>query len=123
MLDSTVMIAAERAGQTAYQMVESLGTGGTVVAISVITVLGLAHDGVARANTGARQQTRQRFLDNLLSGMTVRPVTIPVALRAGKLDGLLQSLGICVALGDLLLGATALEVGCAVAPTTYGASE
>ena len=113
-LDSTVVVAAERVGLTANQMVEGLGAGGTVVAVSVITVLELAH-GVARANTEARQRTRQRFLDDLLAGMTVRPVTIPVALRAGKIDGLLQAQGIRVPMGDLLIGATALELGYAVA--------
>ncbi len=113
LVDQTVVIAAERSGQTAYQMVESLGSGRTVVGVSVITVLELAH-GVARANTEQRQKVRQRFLDDLLAGMTVWPVTIPVALRAGQIDGLLQAQGIRVAISDLLIGATALELGYAV---------
>jgi predicted nucleic acid-binding protein len=43
------------------------------------------------------------------------PVTTPVALRAGPIDGLLQSQGKRVALADLLIGSTALELGYAVA--------
>lgn len=113
-LDSTVVIKAERAGQTAYQMVESLGASETELAVSVVTVLEMAH-GVARANTEKRQLARQRFLDDLLSGMPVHPVTIPVALRAGQTDGLLQAQGLRVALADLLIGATALELGYGVA--------
>jgi len=37
-----------------------------------------------------------------------------VALRAGQIDGLLQAQGIRVAISDLLIGATALELGYAV---------
>jgi predicted nucleic acid-binding protein len=90
--DSTVVIAAERTGHTAYQMVERMGANNTMLAISVVTILEIAH-GVARTNTEKRQLARQRFLDDLLSGMPVRPVTIPVALRAGMIDGLLQAQG------------------------------
>ena len=59
-LDSTVVVLAERSGQTAYQMVESIGAGELVLAVSVITVLELAH-GVARANTENRKMARQRL--------------------------------------------------------------
>lgn len=38
-----------------------------------------------------------------------------IAFRAGRLDGSLQAAGTRVALGDLLIGATALELGYAVA--------
>jgi predicted nucleic acid-binding protein len=74
------VIEAERLGQTAYQMVARLGPGETEMAVSVVTVLELAH-GVARASSERRHAARQRFLDDLLSGMPVHPVTIPVALR------------------------------------------
>lgn len=113
-LDSSAVVTAERTGQTAYQMVESMGVGGTALAVSVITVLEMAH-GVARADTEERRIARQRSLDDLLIGMPVQPVTIPVALRAGGIDGLLRAQGLTVALADLLIGATALELGYAVA--------
>lgn len=113
-LDSSVVIDAERQGLTAFQMVKGLGSGETEMAVSVVTVPELAH-GVARANTEKRQTARQRFLDDLLSGMPVHPVTIAVALRAGRIDGLLQSRGTRMALADLLIGSTALELGYAVA--------
>ena len=113
-LDTSAAITAERQGQTAKQMVAAISAGDPDLAISVITVLELAH-GVARAASEARRRMRQSFLDDLLSGMPVWPVTIPVALRAGQIDGLLQSDGIKVALADLLIGATALEMGYGVA--------
>ena len=95
-------------------MVRDLGVREMELAISVITVLEMAH-GVARADTEKRQMSRQRFLNDLLSGMPVYPVTIPVALRAGQMDGLLRAQGLRVALADLLIGATALELGYGVA--------
>jgi predicted nucleic acid-binding protein len=44
----------------------------------------------------------------------VEPITIPIAFRAGKIDGSLQAKGQSMALGDLLIGTTALELGYAV---------
>lgn len=88
-LDSTVVIDAERAGQTAYRLIEGLAEGSTELAISVVTVLELAH-GIARANTEIRRERPQRFLDDLLRAIPVHLVTIPIALRAGKIDGTLQ---------------------------------
>jgi predicted nucleic acid-binding protein len=93
-LDSSVVIAAERQGQTAYEMLQAIGeqAGGPEVAVPVLE---LAH-GIARANTGARRATRQKFLDDLLIGMPV------------------QAAGTRVALADLLIGTTALVLGHAV---------
>lgn len=115
-LDSSVVIAAERLGQTVYQMLEAIGlrTHDPQIAVSVITVLELVH-GVVRANSAERRTTRQRFLDDLLAGMPVHPVTVSIALRAGRLDGQLQAARIRLALADLLIGATALELGYSVA--------
>jgi predicted nucleic acid-binding protein len=44
----------------------------------------------------------------------VDPLTVPIALRAGKIDGALQAKGLSIALGDLLIGTTALELGYSV---------
>ncbi len=77
-------------------------------------MLELAH-GIARANTEAQRAVRQKFLDDLLIGMPVHPVTVPVALRAGQIDGQLQAAGTRVALADLLIGTTALVLGHTVA--------
>ncbi len=115
-LDSSVAIAAERLGQSAYRMIETAGqgNGGQEIALSAITVLELVH-GVMRADTEQRRMNRQRFLDDLLMGLPVHPVTVPIALRAGQIDGLLQAQGNRIALADLLIGTTALELGYAVA--------
>ena len=61
-LDSSVLIAAERQGRNARQALAEIAVraAGEDVAISVITLIELAH-GVARANTPERKATRQQY--------------------------------------------------------------
>lgn len=115
-LDSTVLIAAERAGKNARQVIEEAAAklGDTEATLSVVTVVELAH-GIERANSADRRLARRRFLDELLKEIPVEPVTVPIALHAGRIDGSLQATGARIALGDLLIAATALELGYAVA--------
>jgi predicted nucleic acid-binding protein len=112
MLDSTAAVAAERQGKNARQLLESVAqeTGDDGIAVSVVTVLELAH-GVSRADTPERRERRQRFLDELLRGVPVQPVTVPIALRAGQIDGQSQAVGVRIPLSDLLIGTSALELG------------
>ena len=112
MLDSTAAVAAERQGNNARQLLETvaLETGDEGIAVSVLTVLELAH-GIARADTEERRDRRQRFLDELLTGVPIQPVTIPIALRAGRIDGQSQAQGVRIPFSDLLIGASALELG------------
>ena len=79
MLDSTAAVAAERQGKNARQLLDTVAraTGDEGIAISVVKVLELAH-GITRADTAERQERRQRFLDELLAGVPVQPVTAPV---------------------------------------------
>jgi len=112
MLDSTAAVAAERQGKNARQLLEivALETGDGEIAISVVTVLELAH-GITRADTAERRNRRQHFLDDLLAGVPIQPVTVPVAIRAGQIDGRSQAHGVRIPLSDLLIGASALELG------------
>ena len=111
-LDSSVLITAERTGQNARQMLEAIAgkAGNTEIAISVVTLIELAH-GAARADTPQRKAQRQQFIQELLAALPVHPVTVPVALRTGQIDGENQAKGIRLPLSDLLIGATALELG------------
>lgn len=111
-LDSTVLIAAERSGKNPRRIVEEMAArlGDTEATLSVITVLELAH-GIERANSTERRDARARFLDELLQEIAIEPVTVPIAFRAGKVDGELAAKGVRIALGDLLIGATALHLG------------
>ena len=111
-LDSTVLVSAERAGQSPRNLIEDLiaKLGDTEATLSIISLVELAH-GIERANSTARQVARERFLEELVNEITVEPVTIAVAFRAGKIDGALQAKGLTIPLGDLLIGATALVLG------------
>ena len=117
-LDSSILITAERAGQNARQMLADIAgkTGNTEVAISVVTLIELAH-GAARADTPQRRAKRQQFIQELLLALPIHSVSVPVALRAGKIDGECQARGIRLPLSDLLIGVTALELGYDVATT------
>jgi tRNA(fMet)-specific endonuclease VapC len=114
-LDSSVLVAAERQGQNARQMLASLAqrVAETEIGISVVTLIELAH-GAARANTPERKAKRQKFIEELQTAMPIHPVTVPLALRTGKIDGENQARGVQVALPDLLIGVTALELGYSV---------
>ena len=112
MLDSTAAVAAERQGKNARQPREAvaLETGDKGIAVSVVTVLELAH-GITRAGTTERRERRQRLLDELVTGVPIQPVTVPIALRAGEIDGQSQAKGVRIPLSDLLIGVSALELG------------
>ena len=115
-LDSSILITEERRGHDLSQALHNLALrfAGEEIAVSVITVLELSH-GVARADTAHRLAKRQKFLDELVAAVPVHPVTIPIALRAGQIDGENKAKGIVLALADLLIGVTALELGYRVA--------
>ena len=117
-LDSSVLISVERQGRNARQALAeiALRAAGEDVAVSVVTLIELAH-GVARANTPQRKAARRQFLNELMTALPIHSVTAPVALRAGQIDGENAAQGVRVALSDLLIGVTALELGYRVATT------
>lgn len=82
--------------------------------MSVVTLIELAH-GAARAETPQRKMMRRQFLHELTTALPLHPVTIPIALRAGQIDGENTAKGVRLALSDLLIGVTALELGYSVA--------
>lgn len=66
-LDSSVIIAAERRRQTVEQLLTSVGQtfGEVEIAISAVTLAELFH-GVARANTPEFRAARRAFIDELM---------------------------------------------------------
>lgn len=93
-LDSSVLITAERQGQNARQMLAAISgkAGNPDVAISVVTLIELAH-GAARADTLKRREQRQQFIQELLVALPIHPITASLALRTGQIDGENQSKG------------------------------
>jgi predicted nucleic acid-binding protein len=114
-LDSSVLIAAERQDNNARQVLTAIAKeiGETEIGISVVTLIELAH-GAARADTPQRKSKRDKFIEELLTAMPVYAVSASIALRTGRLDGENQIRGLKVPLPDLLIGVTALELGYSV---------
>ena len=115
-LDSSVIIAAERKRQTVEQLLTSVGQafGEVEIAISAITLAELVH-GVARANTPEIRIARRAFIDELKKHVPVHPVTDSTAEIAGQISGEQAAKGITLPADDLLIGASAIEQGYAVA--------
>ena len=114
-LDSSVLVASERQGKNARQTFSAIAgeIGDTEIGISVITLIELAH-GAARADSPERKAKRERFIQEVVTAVPVHPVTVPIAIRTGVLDGENQARGMRVPLPDLLIAVTALELGFSV---------
>ena len=115
-LDSSVIIAAERKRQTVEQLLTSVGQafGEVEIAISAVTLAELVH-GVARANTPEIRTARRAFIDELKKHVPVHPVTDSTAEIAGQINDKQAAKGITLPVDDLLIGASAIEQGYAVA--------
>ena len=114
-LDSSVVIAAERRGDTIERLIQRMvdATGDQEAALSAVGLTELVH-GVYRAQTAETRARRESFLEELLAALTVYPFTTEAARLAGKLDAEQQSRGVVIPFGDLLIGATALSLGFSV---------
>ena len=113
-LDSSILIAAERQGHSArrllIQISDHIGTEDVEAGICVLTLMELTH-GAVRADSAERKSMRQRFIQELISAVSVYPITNAVAIRAGEVDGERQANGVKIPLADLLIGVVALELG------------
>lgn len=114
-LDSSIVISAERRGETVEQLIERIigVTGDQQAALSAVGLTELVH-GIYRAPTPEQRFRRESFVNELLADLTVYPFTKEAAMLAGKLEGEQQSRGVVIPLGDLLIGATALVLGYSV---------
>jgi predicted nucleic acid-binding protein len=114
-LDSSVVIAAERRGETPTQLVEQAIriAGNQQAALSSVGLTELVH-GIYRATTPQRRARRQSFVDELRIALTVCPYTEETALLAGRIDGEETAKGTIIPFSDLLIGATALSLGYSV---------
>ena len=115
-VDSSILIAAERQGRSVYDIVEFLSTshGETDSGLSVVAILELSH-GIYRAKTLAQGSRRETFVRELCVAFEIYPVTLEIAQLAARLSGEQAAQGVSIAIPDLLIGATALHLGYAVA--------
>jgi tRNA(fMet)-specific endonuclease VapC len=114
-LDSSVLIAAERNRETVAQLLKQVFAlaGDQETALSAIVLVELAH-GIHRANTPQIRARREAFIQELLADVPVYPFTQQIAFLAGRIDGEQQSQGVKIPFQDLLIGTTALHLGYAV---------
>jgi tRNA(fMet)-specific endonuclease VapC len=111
-LDSSVVVIAERRGDTVDKLIARLlaAAGDQDSALSAVGLTELVH-GIYRAQSPEIRERRRSFMDELLRDVTVYPYTKETAMLAGKIDGEQRAQGITVPFADLLIGATAISLG------------
>lgn len=110
--DSSVLIAAERKGETVPQFLKQViaVTGDQETALSAVALVELTHR-IYRANTPAIRTRREAFIQELLADVPVYPLTQSIAFLAGRIDAEQQCKGVKVPFQDLLIGVTGLHLG------------
>ena len=114
-LDSSVLIAAERRKLTPAQVIEDVvkKVGVVPVILSSLTVAEVGH-GIYRANTSEIRDRRRAFLDELKATIPVHSITEATAEIIARVGGEQTAKGINLPLADLIIGACALELGYAI---------
>ena len=110
LIDSTMLVRAERRRQTPAQLVAALALhwgGDTELALSVMTAGELLH-GCWRADTPARRARREEFVEAVLAAIPAIPITLEVMRVFAQVDAQLSSAGARIPTSDLLIAATAL---------------
>ena len=112
LLDSTVVIAAERGRLNTRQLMRSIAEkiGEQPVVLSAIGYTEILK-GVNFDRDILRRQRREKFFEELLGVVPVVPYTAATADIAGRIGGEQAAVGFTIPFTDLLIGATALELG------------
>jgi tRNA(fMet)-specific endonuclease VapC len=111
-LDSSILIDAERRKRTVLQLLEGIRIrfGNAEFALSVVTVAELVH-GAYRARIDTQRAARLKFVDRLCRRFPVHPFTIQLARTLGRIEGQQAARGNVLAFEDLAIGLTALHLG------------
>jgi len=115
-LDSSILIAGERGGESVRTILKRVQAkqGETESGLSVVTIVELTH-GIYRAKSESDREHRRAFTEELSRDIMVHPVTLEIAQLAGRIEGEQAARGVSIAFEDLLIGATAMHLGYAVA--------
>lgn len=112
LIDSTLLIHAERKLLTAEQLLSELlhRFGDVDLAISAMRAGELFH-GWWRADTPARRARRKEYVETVLSALRVVDITLPIVRILGEIDARLVTAGMRLPTSDLLIASTALHRG------------
>jgi tRNA(fMet)-specific endonuclease VapC len=111
-LDTSVLIAAEKQQFDLRRLFEARADEPFFIA--AITAAELLH-GVERAQPPARKKARSRYVEAVLSEIEAIDFDLLVARRHAALWAVLEKAGKVIGAHDLLIAATALQYGHAVA--------
>ena len=111
-LDTSVLIAGERKRLDLPALFAA--HPGELFFITTITAAELLH-GVARAAPPARKKGRSEFVEDVLARIEAIDFDLPVARRHAELWAKLEKAGQMIGAHDLLIAATALHYGYALA--------
>ncbi len=111
-LDSSVLIAAERRKLTATQAIENvqMAVGEFPLVLSAVSVAEIGH-GIYRSSAPEIRQRRRRFLDDLKAAVPIYPLTESTAEIIARIGGEQAVHGVNLPLADLMIAACALELG------------
>ncbi len=114
-LDSSVVIRAERKALPVTQLVDAIQTayGEIEVSLSPVTVAELVH-GIYRARTPEASQRRREHIQELVGLIPLHPITLQTAYLVGQIEGQEAAKGNVLPFNDLLIAAAAIEQGYAV---------
>jgi tRNA(fMet)-specific endonuclease VapC len=112
LIDSTLLISAERNRLTPAQLVADIldRWGDVELAISAMSAGELLH-GCWRADTPTRRARREEFVEAVLSALPVVAITLPIARIFAEIDARLRAAGSKLPTSDLLIASTALSRG------------
>jgi len=114
-LDSSVLIAAERRNLTPDQAIETVraSVGEISIVLCSLTIAEIGH-GIYRANTPEIRARRRGFLNALRATVPILAFTEATAEIVARIGGEQAAKGINLPLGDLIIAASALELGYAI---------
>ena len=115
-LDSSVLVAAERKQLTTTEVIRSIHRviADVPIVICSLTIAELGH-GIYRSSNVEQIRQRRQFLDELKTHIPIHPITVTTAEIIARIGGEQAAKGVNLPLSDLIIGACAVELGYAVA--------
>ncbi len=111
-LDTCILIAGERRGESIEDILRQTRTsqGEVDIAISAVSAVELTH-GIYRAKSEGQRELRRVFVEGAFQVLIVHPVSLEIAQLAGRIEGEQAAQGVVIPFEDLVIGATALWFG------------